>query len=54
MMRFSIEGTNSSFFTLDSVPPFYGGFGDGVFVTPEGDVVSLATVAIVRSLAIVS
>ena len=38
-------------FATGSCPCPYGGFGNGIFVTPAGDVISLQTANTVRHLA---
>jgi outer membrane protein assembly factor BamB len=51
IVRFSTaSGACTEISRLKSPPPYFGGFGDGVLVTPDGDVVSLQTGAIIRHL----
>lgn len=45
------SGSCSEIRRLGPAPPYYGGFGNGIFVTPAGDVISLQTANTVRHLA---
>jgi len=44
LIRLSAEdGTPILIRSLEAPPPYFGGFGDGIFVTPHGEVISLKT-----------
>jgi hypothetical protein len=52
LLRLSLaDGALSEVCRLNSPPPYFGGFGDGILVTPGGHVVSLQSGAVLRVLA---
>jgi len=51
LLRLSLaDGALTEVCRLKSPPPYFGGFGDGVLVTPGGEVVRLESAAILREL----
>lgn len=55
LIRLASEmGSCTELCRLSPPPPYFGGFGDGILVTPEGDVVSLASGGVTRKLSFIS
>lgn len=55
LIRLTSEtGSCTELCRLSPPPPYFGGFGDGILLTPEGDVVSLASGEVTRRLSFIS
>lgn len=51
LLRLTLEsGSCTELCRLGPTPPYFGGFGNGILVTPEGEVISLNTGGILRRL----